>query len=104
MKTLSCQDVSGLSCPFVAKGETEEAVIQQLMDHAKAEHPEESAKMMEGKTPEEVNEMLKSKIKEEAVETGAPEAGTPEETGTTEPAAEPSATEETNPTEPGSTM
>lgn len=104
MKTLSCQDVSGLSCPFVAKGETEEAVIQQLMDHAQAEHPEESAKMMEGKTPEEVTEMLKSKIKEEeATEAVAEETTTPEETGATEPAAEPAVTEETNPTE-GSTM
>ncbi|MFZ5364404.1 MAG: DUF1059 domain-containing protein [Patescibacteria group bacterium] len=67
MKTLSCQDVSGLACPFVAKGETEEEVIQQLMDHAKTEHPEESVKMMEGKTEDEIKEVMKSKIKEEEV-------------------------------------
>ncbi|MBU1145928.1 DUF1059 domain-containing protein [Patescibacteria group bacterium] len=67
MKTLSCQDVSGLACPFVAKGETEEEVIQQLMDHAKTAHPEESAKMMEGKSEEEMKEMMKSKVKEEEV-------------------------------------
>jgi predicted small metal-binding protein len=68
MKTLSCQDVSGVACPFVAKGETEEEAIQQLMDHAKTAHPEESAKMMEGKSEEEMNEMLKSKVKEEMAE------------------------------------
>jgi len=67
MKTLSCQDVSGLACPFVAKGETEEEVIQQLMGHAKTDHPEESTKMMEGKTEEEMKEMLKLKIKDEEV-------------------------------------
>lgn len=54
-----------MACPFVAKGETEEEVIQQLKDHALTAHPEESAKMMEGKSEEEMNEMLKSKIKEE---------------------------------------
>lgn len=106
MKTLSCQDMSGLSCPFVAKGETEEAVIQQLMDHAKAEHSEELAKMTEGKTEEEVKEMIKSKIKEEieTIEAVTEETATPEETVATEPAAEPAAAEETNPPETGSTM
>lgn len=106
MKTLSCQDMSGLSCPFVAKGETEETVIQQLMDHAKAEHSEELTKIIEGKTEEEVKEMMKSKIKEEieTTETGTTEGEATEETGTTEPATEPSAAEETNPPETGSTM
>ena len=36
-KTVNCRDV-GVDCDFVAKGETEEEVLQQCADHARTAH------------------------------------------------------------------
>jgi len=36
-KTFSCKD-TGADCDFVAKGETEQEVLQQCAEHAKAAH------------------------------------------------------------------
>ncbi len=36
-KLVSCRDV-GMDCDFVAKGETEEDVLQQCADHARSAH------------------------------------------------------------------
>lgn len=37
MKTLSCKDV-GVECNFVAKGKTEEEVLNKLSEHGKKVH------------------------------------------------------------------
>ena len=63
MKTLACKDMGG-SDDFVAKGATEEEVMQKMEEHMKGMH----ADMMEGKSEEEMmkmKEMAKMKIKDE---------------------------------------
>lgn len=66
MHTIACQDVSGIECPFVAKGETMEEAMGQLKDHGMGMHQEELAKMMaEGMSEEQMMEKMKSVAKEE---------------------------------------
>ena len=36
-KVVSCRDV-GVDCDFVAKGETEQDILQQCTEHARKEH------------------------------------------------------------------
>jgi len=36
-KTVSCREV-GIDCDFVAKGETEQEVLQECAEHARKEH------------------------------------------------------------------
>lgn len=64
MKTLACSDM-GLSCPFVAKGETTEDVVAQLAKHGSEMHPEEVKEMMTQHSEGELNEMMASKAKDE---------------------------------------
>lgn len=64
MKTIACSDM-GLTCPFIARGETEEAVLGELAKHGQENHPEEVAKMMEGKTMEDLNQAMRAQMKEE---------------------------------------
>lgn len=71
MYTLACNDL-GATCEFVAKGETQEDVLQTMTGHASAAHAEEMAKMSEGKTPEEIKAMLTEKMKEEEAVTPPP--------------------------------
>jgi len=65
MKTLGCNDVSGLACSYVAKGETDEQVMEDLKNHGNTVHPEEIKKMMEGMSEEELMQKMKENIKEE---------------------------------------
>jgi predicted small metal-binding protein len=63
MKMLSCKDI-GMSDDFVAKGATEDEVMDKMMVHAKEVHMD----MMEGKSEEEMTDMkkmMKEKIKDE---------------------------------------
>jgi len=51
-KIVSCREV-GVDCDFVAKGETEQEVLQQCAAHARKEHgmtelPEDLAKKVRG--------------------------------------------------------
>ncbi len=64
MYTLACKDL-GTPCEFVARGETQDAVLQTIMEHAATAHPAEMAKMSEGKTPEDIKAMLTEKMKQE---------------------------------------
>jgi predicted small metal-binding protein len=62
MKMLSCKDM-GMDDDFVARGETEQEVMDKMMKHAREMH---SDKMM-GKTNEEMMEMqnmMKMKMKD----------------------------------------
>jgi len=65
MKQLTCQDVTPpdvtTDCTFVAKGETNEDVLQQMRDHAGSVH----ADLMKDATPENMKaweEMAPTKI------------------------------------------
>jgi len=51
----------GIDDGFVAKGETEEEVIDKMMEHIKSEHPEK----LESMSKKELVEMMKKEIKEE---------------------------------------
>jgi len=64
MYTLACKDL-GAACDFVARGETQDAVLQTMMEHAAVAHPQDVAKMSEGKTPEDIKAMLTEKMKQE---------------------------------------
>ena len=57
-KTVSCREV-GVDCDFVAKGNTEQEVLQQCAEHARKEH---------GMTelPADLAEKVRGAIREEA--------------------------------------
>jgi predicted small metal-binding protein len=65
MKILSCNAVSGLSCPYAAQGETNEEVMEKLKRHGSEVHPEEIKKMMEGISAEQLLQKMQENIKEE---------------------------------------
>jgi predicted small metal-binding protein len=46
MYNLSCKDVSGIECPFVAKGNSEEEVMADLTEHGVAKHLDKIQAMM----------------------------------------------------------
>ena len=58
MKTMSCREV-GMDCDFVAKGESEQEIMQQAAEHARTDH---------GMTeiPPEVVDKVKAAIHDEA--------------------------------------
>jgi|WetSurMetagenome_2_1015567.scaffolds.fasta_scaffold332621_2 predicted small metal-binding protein len=61
MKTLACSDL-GMSCPFVAKGNTNEEVIKAMSEHGKKAHADQlKASAM---SPSQMEEMMKKAIKE----------------------------------------
>jgi predicted small metal-binding protein len=63
MKTLSCRDM-GMGDGFMAKGETEQEVMDKMMEHVKEMHPD----MMEGKSDEDIvklKEDMRMKMKDE---------------------------------------
>jgi predicted small metal-binding protein len=57
-KTVSCRDV-GMDCDFVAKGETNEDIMQQAAEHARTAH-----NMAE--IPPEVVDKVRGAIRDEA--------------------------------------
>jgi len=57
-KTMSCRDV-GMDCDFVAKGETNEDIMQQAAEHARTAH-----NMTE--IPPEVADKVRGAIRDEA--------------------------------------
>jgi predicted small metal-binding protein len=57
-KTVSCRDV-GMDCDFVAKGETNEDIMQQAAEHARTAH-----NMTE--IPPEVADKVRGAIRDEA--------------------------------------
>ncbi|MFA5925821.1 MAG: DUF1059 domain-containing protein [Parcubacteria group bacterium] len=60
MKTLSCKDM-GMNDDFVARGANEEEVMGKMMAHAKEMHRD----VMEGKSEDDMKEMMKMKMKDE---------------------------------------
>lgn len=64
MKTLSCKDL-GDTCEFVAKGETEDEVVQKMKEHAMEHHKEKVDDMLKTMSEKEMEDMLRGKIREE---------------------------------------
>lgn len=59
---VSCRDM-GVSCDFVAKGETIDEIVKQVKDHAMDKHPEKWEEM-KNMSDEEMKKMIESKVKE----------------------------------------
>ncbi len=64
MKMISCAD-AGASCDFVARGETDEAVIEQTMVHVQQVHPDKLEQLKQQMTGEQLLDLMRSMIKEE---------------------------------------
>ncbi len=62
-KTVNCRDV-GVDCDFVAKGETEQEVLDQCAEHARTAHGMDEI-------PPEVAAKVRAAIRDEAAETAA---------------------------------
>ena len=56
-KTISCRDV-GVDCDFVARGETEQEILQQCVEHARTAHGM-------NELPLELAEKVRAAIREE---------------------------------------
>jgi predicted small metal-binding protein len=61
MKTLSCKDMGDATCDFVAKGETDQEVMDMMMAHVKEKHADVMQKMDMG----QMKSKMMSKIKTE---------------------------------------
>ena len=61
MKTLACKDIDPSSdCHFVATGSSSKEVVDKLMAHMKAEHPDEVKGM--DMSDDEMKKMMESKV------------------------------------------
>lgn len=56
--SLACQD-AGIACPFVAKGETEEEVLQAATKHVKEVHGYTDEQLNDPKFLEESKKLIK---------------------------------------------
>lgn len=56
--TLSCEDV-GVSCPFVAKGETMDELMEVVAKHSKEEHGYTDEKLNDPETQKQVQAAIK---------------------------------------------
>ena len=64
-KTVSCKDM-GVTCEFVAKGDTAEAAVATLSAHAVGSHKEAVDEMAKTMTPDQMKEAMMAKVKDEA--------------------------------------
>jgi predicted small metal-binding protein len=64
MKTLACRDM-GMDCDFVAKGMTEEEVLEKTMKHGMEVHKEKMDEMMKTMSEDQIKEMMRKNIKDE---------------------------------------
>ena len=56
--TLACRD-AGVTCPYVAQGETEEEVLQNAAKHVKEEHGYTDEQLSDPKFLEETKKIIK---------------------------------------------
>jgi predicted small metal-binding protein len=61
MKMLSCHAMGDMSCNFVARGETDQDVMDQMTAHVKEKHPDVMNKM----DAAQFDSMMMSKIQDE---------------------------------------
>ena len=67
MKTLSCREMAMVDCDFVAKGQTDEEIVQKMTEHAKMAHKETMGDMMKKMTVDEMREAMTKKIKDDEI-------------------------------------
>ncbi len=60
MKTLSCKAMGDPTCSFVAKGETDEEVMDMMMEHIQEKHP----RVMDNMDMAAMKSKMMSKIQE----------------------------------------
>lgn len=59
MKMLSCASMGDATCDFVAKGETDQEVMDMMMAHVKEKHPDKMGMDMEA-----MKSMMMSKMQD----------------------------------------
>ncbi len=64
MKMLSCKDMGSMDCDFVAEGDTAEATVTMMMEHAAQNHPDKVAEMSKTMSHEDMMSMMMSKVKD----------------------------------------
>ena len=64
MKIIACAD-TGVACDFVARGETDEAVIEQTMVHVRQVHPDKLEQLKQQMTDAQLLGLMRSMIQEE---------------------------------------
>jgi len=63
MKSINCKELGGSDCSFIAKGETNDEVIQNLYAHAQEVHSDKLSSMSEDdkeKMNKKINDLLTS--------------------------------------------
>jgi len=58
--TIACKD-AGITCPYVAQGETKEAVLQEALKHVKKVHGYTDEQVSDPKFLEESKKLIKAK-------------------------------------------
>lgn len=61
MKTLTCKDMGKPDCDFVAKGETEEEVLNTMFNHVREAHED----VLENNSESDLREQMRSNMSEE---------------------------------------
>ena len=61
MRTLSCKDLGEQSCDYAAKGENDDKVMDEMIAHARIEHPDKT----KNKSEEELKNMMRPEIRNE---------------------------------------
>jgi len=56
--TLACKD-AGITCPYIARGETEEEVLQESIKHVKEAHSYTDEQLGDPKFLEEAKKLIK---------------------------------------------
>lgn len=64
MKTLSCADLGEKDCHYIAKGNTKEEAVDDMMSHAKMAHADKMKEMMADKSEMGVKQMMMAKVRE----------------------------------------
>lgn len=54
----------GVTCPFIAEGQTADEAVQKLSEHAAVAHPEVVQKMAESMTPGQMKEAMMAQVKD----------------------------------------
>jgi predicted small metal-binding protein len=65
MFVLTCKDLDILNCHYVARADTEDKVILDMMEHAMIAHPEKIKELTEVMSKEEIIAMMREKIQQE---------------------------------------
>ena len=65
MKKLSCADLGAPQCNYEAKGESDDEVINKMIDHANRAHSDMMKEMQTTMSEDEIKDSFREKITEE---------------------------------------